>query len=47
MVYEAKENETFTVIEETAGWYRVSLSNGDTGWISKSIIKSVNRQEVN
>lgn len=47
VVYEAKENETFTVIEETAGWYRVSLSNGDTGWISKSIIKSVNRQEVN
>ncbi|HHX99328.1 TPA: SH3 domain-containing protein [Candidatus Dojkabacteria bacterium] len=47
VIYEAKEDETFTVVEETAGWYKVSLPNGTTGWVSKSIIKSVNRKEVN
>lgn len=47
VIYEAKENETFTVVEETVGWYKISLSGGRTGWVSKSIIKSINTKEAN
>ena len=47
VIYEAKENETFTVVEETVGWYKISLSGGRTGWVSKSIIKSINTREAN
>lgn len=47
IIYEAKEDETFTVVEETAGWYKISLSGGRTGWVSKSIIKSINTRGNN
>jgi hypothetical protein len=40
IVYTAMENEEFDVIEETEGWYKVSLEDGNTGWLEKRVVKS-------
>ena len=42
VVYTAMENEEFDVIEETEDWYKVSLEDGNTGWLQKAIVKSEN-----
>jgi hypothetical protein len=40
ILYEAKENEDFTVLDEIEEWYKVLLPNGSSGWLNKSVIKS-------
>jgi len=40
ILYEAKDGETFDVLETLDGWYKVSLKNGDIGWISETSVKS-------
>ncbi len=38
----ANEGETFDVIDENSRWYQVVLSDGTSGWLPKSSIKSAN-----
>lgn len=45
VIYEANENENFTVLEETADWYKVSLNDNTNGWLLKSLIKSKDTEE--
>ena len=40
VVYEAKDGETFDVIETEDGWYKVKLSDGSIGWVSEDLVKS-------
>lgn len=40
ILYEAKDGETFDVLETLNGWYKVSLKNGDIGWVSETSVKS-------
>jgi len=40
IIYEAGDDENFTVIEETADWYKISLKNNTDGWLLKSFVKS-------
>jgi len=45
VLYYAKENEKMAVIEEKADWYRVELSNGQSGWLEKTSVKDSDTQE--
>ncbi|MDX9738933.1 MAG: SH3 domain-containing protein [Candidatus Dojkabacteria bacterium] len=45
ILYEAKEDETFDVIEENENWYKVKIENGQYGWLQKVLVKSNNTQE--
>lgn len=46
VVYEAKDGETFDVIETDDGWYKVKLSDGSIGWVSEDLVKSKVTEEV-
>jgi len=46
VVYEAKDGETFDVIETEDGWYKVKLSDGSIGWVSEDLVKSKVTEEV-
>lgn len=39
VVYYARSNDKFEVLEETSGWYRVILPNARGGWLPKESIK--------
>lgn len=40
VLYEAKDGETFKVLEISNGWYKVTLKDGSIGWISEASVKS-------
>jgi len=40
VIYDAKDGETFDVMESDNGWYKVSLPDGSIGWIPEDLIKS-------
>lgn len=42
VVYVAKENEKFQVIDEKNDWYQVLTSNGNGGWLHQNSIKQSN-----
>lgn len=44
-IYTAVENEKFNVVEETDDWYKVLLEDNTYGWLQKSTIKSVDKQD--
>lgn len=46
VVYDAKDGETFDVIETEDGWYKVSLPDGSIGWIPENLVKSKITEEV-
>jgi type IV pilus assembly protein PilC len=31
-------NQTFTILDENSGWYKIQLANGKTGWVNGSLI---------
>lgn len=39
VVYQASENEKFSVLEQIDGWYRVSTGKGTGGWLPQNSIK--------
>lgn len=39
IIYTAQENETFTVISQIEGWYKVSTGNGTGGWLPQTSVK--------
>jgi hypothetical protein len=39
VIYLAEEGEQFKMIQETAEWYRIELSDGQTGWLPKNSVK--------
>jgi hypothetical protein len=45
ILYTAKENEQFNVINETDGWYEVRLQDQTNGWLEKSIVKSTTTED--
>lgn len=46
VVYRAREDEQFTVIDERADWYRVEIKGeGVSGWLEKSSVKSSDSSE--
>ena len=49
VIYIARENETFDVVEERDGWYKVLILDDDYeilyGWLPQSIVKSVEIEE--
>jgi SH3-like domain-containing protein len=45
VLYEASEDEEFKVIDEIENWYRIELPDGQTGWLSKSKVKSQTLEE--
>lgn len=46
VIYLAEEGEQFKMIQETAEWYRIELSNGQTGWLPKNSTKEVEQITV-
>lgn len=40
VLYEAKDGETFKVLEVNNGWYKVTLNDGSIGWVKETIVKS-------
>ncbi|HRP37499.1 MAG TPA: SH3 domain-containing protein, partial [Candidatus Dojkabacteria bacterium] len=46
VIYLAEEGEQFKMIQETAEWYRIELSNGQTGWLPKNSTKDVEQITV-
>jgi hypothetical protein len=40
VIYLAEEGEQFKMIQETAEWYRIELSDGQTGWLPKNSVKA-------
>lgn len=46
VIYEAKDGETFDVIETYDGWYEVQLSDGSIGWVSEDLVKSKVTEQV-
>ena len=46
VIYDAKDGETFDVMESDNGWYKVSLPDGSIGWIPEDLIKSKVTEEV-
>jgi hypothetical protein len=45
ILYEAKEDEGFDVIEENEDWYKVKIGNEQYGWLQKTIVKSYNTKD--
>lgn len=43
IIYEAQDGETFNVARQYGEWYNVILSDGTTGWLHRTSIKSTNR----
>jgi hypothetical protein len=43
VVYKAMEDQEFDVLEETEDWYKVSLEDGNSGWLEKRMVKSENQ----
>jgi hypothetical protein len=46
VIYLADEGEQFTMIQESAEWYRIELSNGQSGWLPKNSVKEVEQKVV-
>ena len=44
VLYQAKDGETFKVLEVSNGWYKVTLNDGSIGWISETIVKSTHNK---
>ena len=45
IIYKAAEDEKFDVIQEIQDWYKVSLQDGNSGWLHKTMIKSHESEE--
>jgi len=45
ILYYAKSDETFDVIEEKSQWYRVVLPSGTSGWLPKESVKNSTLEE--
>lgn len=46
VIYLADEGEQFTMIQESAEWYRIELSNGQSGWLPKNSVKGVEQKVI-
>ena len=44
IIYEASEDESFDVVEETTDWYKIRLSDNTLGWLEKSTVKSTSTE---
>lgn len=45
ILYKANEGEEFKVLSETDTWFEVELQDGSTGWLQKTIVKDVVKEE--
>jgi hypothetical protein len=46
VIYEAQDGEEFSVVEETEGWFKVEIDLTTTGWLNKTAVKDVTKEEI-